>query len=206
MQCSMTSDYVALAPAVTHGVAVDSETTWKNKSRSVARTASHHACGECDASACRGVHRASTSYVLRRTWRTGCSGNGFQLYVFPWRLSLCRICSTHVQSAVCYCDAMRHDRPDSCEPWGVRCRVSTRALCPCAVVGSFVVRFIFLLSALCSLCQPPVVVCRSLLSDIHVFGTGIQSWGPASGFKLKVATRACQETTQQQNSVTSIRE
>ena len=71
-------EYVALALAVTtplssppHVVKVvppRSKTIW---GRSVARNASHHACGERGASANRGVHRASSSCVLRGTWRNG---------------------------------------------------------------------------------------------------------------------------------------
>ena len=71
-------EYVALALAVTHSVivasacreggAAETETIW---SCSVAHDASHHACGERGASANRGVHRASSSCVLRGTWRNG---------------------------------------------------------------------------------------------------------------------------------------
>ena len=48
--------------------------------------------------------------------------------------------------------------------------------------------------------SPLVVLCRSLLSDIHVLGTGIES-ARRLWFELKVATRACQETTPPQKTL-----
>ena len=67
------------------------------------------------------------------------------------------------------------------------------------------ISYSFLLSALCSFCQRCLSLrmfcCAALCcQNIHVFGTGIQSWEPPL-VRAEMATHACQETTPLQDTL-----